>query len=142
MPTVRVDADVYSWLQSQARPFEDTPNTVLRRVAGLDVGDGTTLQAGEQGAKAMKEKVGTTKALSGRKLNELWKVGAVHALYHREGTWFNNLERFPGALFDPGGYILFRDEKSYKNAQHLRIGKETNVPNGISSLPGYVRMVR
>jgi hypothetical protein len=36
MPTIRIDDDVYEWLQKMARPFEDTPNSVLRRVAGLD----------------------------------------------------------------------------------------------------------
>jgi hypothetical protein len=36
MPTIRIDDEVYEWLQKQARPFEDTPNSVLRRVAGLD----------------------------------------------------------------------------------------------------------
>lgn len=36
MPTIRIDEEVYSWLQTQARPFEDTPNTVLRRIAKLD----------------------------------------------------------------------------------------------------------
>jgi negative regulator of replication initiation len=36
MPTIRIDDEVYAWLQSQARPFEDTPNSVLRRIAGLD----------------------------------------------------------------------------------------------------------
>lgn len=35
-PTIRIDEEVYSWLQSQAKPFEDTPNTVLRRLAKLD----------------------------------------------------------------------------------------------------------
>ncbi len=34
-PTIRIDEEVYAWLQIQARPFEDTPNSVLRRVAGL-----------------------------------------------------------------------------------------------------------
>ena len=34
-PTIRIDDEVYAWLQSQARPFEDTPNTVLRRIGGL-----------------------------------------------------------------------------------------------------------
>jgi len=34
-PTIRIDEEVYTWLQTQARPFEDTPNSVLRRVAGL-----------------------------------------------------------------------------------------------------------
>jgi hypothetical protein len=36
MPTIRVDADVYAWLQKHAQPFEDTPNSVLRRMAALD----------------------------------------------------------------------------------------------------------
>lgn len=36
MPVVRVDDDVWNWLKSHATPFEDTPNSVLRRVAGLD----------------------------------------------------------------------------------------------------------
>jgi len=36
MPTIRIDDDVYEWLKKLARPFEDTPNSVLRRVAELD----------------------------------------------------------------------------------------------------------
>ena len=36
MATIRIDEEVYSWLQGQARAFEDTPNSVLRRIAGLD----------------------------------------------------------------------------------------------------------
>jgi len=141
MPTVRVDDDVYAWLQKQARPFEDTPNTVLRRVAGLSDPKQPTTAVAEKGAKAMKQSAPTAKQLSGRKLNELWSVGAKHALYHREGSWYNNLERFPGALFDPSGYVLFPTEQAYKNSRHLRITQETNVTNGISSIPGYVRMV-
>jgi len=35
-PTIRIDDQVYAWLQQQAKAFEDTPNTVLRRVAGID----------------------------------------------------------------------------------------------------------
>jgi hypothetical protein len=38
-PTIRIDDQVYAWLQQQAKPFEDTPNSVLRRIAGLDSGD-------------------------------------------------------------------------------------------------------
>jgi len=34
-PTIRIDEEVYGWLQAQARPFEDTPNSVLRRISGL-----------------------------------------------------------------------------------------------------------
>ena len=35
MPTIRVDKDVYTWLQGLATPFDDNPNSVLRKVAGL-----------------------------------------------------------------------------------------------------------
>jgi len=38
-PTIRIDEEVYAWLQTQARPFEDTPNSVLRRVAGIASGN-------------------------------------------------------------------------------------------------------
>lgn len=141
MPTIRVDEDVYAWLQKQARPFEDTPNTVLRRVAGLGDAAQPTAPTEAKGAKAMKQIATAARPLSGRKLNELWGVGAKHALYHREGSWYNNLERFPGALFDPNGYVVFATEQAYKNSRHLRITQETNVTNGIASIPGYVRMV-
>lgn len=36
MATIRIDDEVYEWLQKQARAFEDTPNTVLRKIAKLD----------------------------------------------------------------------------------------------------------
>jgi hypothetical protein len=36
VPTLRVDDEVFSTLQEQATPFVDTPNSVLRRVLGLD----------------------------------------------------------------------------------------------------------
>jgi len=77
---------------------------------------------------------------SGRALNEKWHIGASHALYHREGTWFNVLERFPGALCDPQGYVLFANKQEYERSPHLKIGQHTNVPGGISNLPSYVRM--
>ena len=36
MRTIRVDDEVWQSLQRRATPFEDTPNTVLRRVLRLD----------------------------------------------------------------------------------------------------------
>lgn len=36
MPTIRVDEEVFRALQSQAQPLVDTPNSVLRRLLGLD----------------------------------------------------------------------------------------------------------
>lgn len=144
-PTIRIDDEVYAWLQEQARPFEDTPNSVLRRVACLDTTptqvtampteEEKTMHTTPQQASYQKQV-----RLSGKMLNEKWKVGAKHALYHREGCWYNNLEHFPGALFDPNGYVIFKTREEYQKSRHLRVTQETNIPNGISSIPGYVRM--
>jgi len=74
----------------------------------------------------------------GRVLNRVWGVGAQHALYHKDGTYYNHLTSFPGALFDQRGYVLFKTEEDYLQSPHLRHGVQLNVPGGISSLPAYV----
>jgi 5-methylcytosine-specific restriction enzyme A len=80
--------------------------------------------------------------LSGAYLNKKWGVNARHALYHRDGKWFEVLKRFPGALFDPGGYVLFESERQYKTCPQLRITKKTNVRGAIVDIPSYVRVAR
>ena len=77
---------------------------------------------------------------SGESLNRKWQVGARHALYHRDGTWFMPIERFPGAYFDPNGYVLFRTKQEYLGNPYLRIGERVNVRGGISRIPGYKKM--
>ena len=74
----------------------------------------------------------------GRRLNREWNVGARHALYSERGTWYHHLQRFPGALFDCFGFVVFETEEEYKQCQFLNHGKQLNVPGGISSIPGYV----
>jgi len=76
----------------------------------------------------------------GEDLNREWKVRASHALYHRGGSWYNQLMGFPGAYFDPKGYIVFKTEKEYCNHPSISIGKKVNVSGGISSLVGYRKM--
>jgi len=79
---------------------------------------------------------------TGRTLNRDWGVNAHHALYRENGTWYHLLERFPGALFDKNGYIVFETEANYRKCSGVFIGKKKNwmnVPKGIASLPGYVR---
>jgi predicted RNase H-like HicB family nuclease len=73
----------------------------------------------------------------GKRLNELWKVGAKHALYHKDGTFYEVLERFPGVLFDNGGGVLFQNVEDFKNCSYLSIGEKVNVRGGISKIPGY-----
>ena len=77
---------------------------------------------------------------TGRNLNEEWNVNAKHALYHREGNWYHYLKRFPGALFDNNGYVLFQTEEEYLRCEYLEFGDEVNVIGEISNIPGYVRI--
>ncbi|MEA2602203.1 MAG: 5-methylcytosine-specific restriction enzyme [Acidobacteriota bacterium] len=74
------------------------------------------------------------------RLNEAWDVGAAQVRYGDDGHWYATLDRFPAALFDAHGYVLFETEEEYRSSPHLRIGKQISVPKpGISAIPGYVR---
>jgi hypothetical protein len=50
VPTIRVDDDVYTWLQERAKPFVDTPNSVLRRELGIGVGTAAPARSGGRAA--------------------------------------------------------------------------------------------
>lgn len=77
---------------------------------------------------------------SGKELNDRWRVGAAQSRYHRDGTFFMPVDRFPVAFFDLNGYLVFRTETEYGECPHVHIGKRVNVPGGISSVPGYKRV--
>lgn len=80
---------------------------------------------------------------SGKELNEKWAIGAEHALYRKDGRWYHRLERFPGALCDENGYVLFKTELDLQTCPGLTIGKQKDhlhVPSGIAALPGYKRV--
>ena len=144
MPTIRIDSEVYNWLKSQAIPFEDTPNSVLRRIAGLDNQQETMrkklVETGGMKLEANQPGVSMKESLDAKQLMDLWGIKVKHGLYSNEGTWYQNLKGFPGALFDYNGYIIFETGMEYENSPYLNIGKETNVHHGISNIPGYKRM--
>lgn len=155
MPTIRIDDEVWAWLKRHARPLEDTPNSVLRRIAQLSdesSNAGNTEAEGKQhsGTRAAPTNTHTGRrrasprrvfsGLTGRQLNVEWDVNAKQALYHKKGVWYNHLTYFPGALFDPNGYVVFKSEEQYRKNPHLRHGKQLDVPGGIASVPGYVRV--
>ncbi len=76
------------------------------------------------------------------RLNDAWGVGAAQVRYSHDGHWYARLVRFPAALFDAHGYVLFPSEEEYRSSPHLRIGKQISVPKpGISGIPGYVRVI-
>jgi hypothetical protein len=75
------------------------------------------------------------------RLNAAWGVGAVQARYSEDGHWYATLERFPAALFDANGFVLFPTKTDYQESPHLSIGKQISIPKpGISGIPGYVRV--
>ncbi len=76
MPNIRIDREVYRWLQERAAPFVDTPNDVLRRLLGLDrdelqadkdaASGSPHAQTGASGTRARRRKV-THRSRSGRR---------------------------------------------------------------------------
>ena len=70
-----------------------------------------------------------------------WRVRVNQGYYHCDGKFYNNLKEFPGGLFDPDGYVIFRNEQDYNNCPHLNIGVRTNATRGISRIPGYIKML-
>lgn len=85
-----------------------------------------------------------TKRIMGRRLNREWKVGAQHALYREDGTWYHLLERFPGALFDAHGYVVFESKSALMSCPGILVGEAKNWINfseGIAKLPGYVKIL-
>jgi hypothetical protein len=78
---------------------------------------------------------------TGQRLNKEWNIGAKHALYSKDGTWYEKLKRFPGALLDADGYILFQTELDFLNCPHLNIKKKVTVSTpGISQIKGYIQV--
>lgn len=75
------------------------------------------------------------------RLNDAWGVGAIQVRYSDDGHWYARLQRFPAALFDANGYVLFLSNTEYETSPHLSIGKQISVRKpGISGIPGYVRV--
>jgi 5-methylcytosine-specific restriction enzyme A len=80
------------------------------------------------------------RSLTGKLLNDLWGVGAKHALYREDGKWYHQLLEFPGALFDANGYVIFQTEREYIESPYLQIHEDVHLSKGISSMPNYVRI--
>ena len=66
---------------------------------------------------------------------------SVHADLPEGHHWYALLSRFPAALVDANGYLLFESEHEYTSSPYLALGKQISVRKpGISAVPGYVRM--
>ena len=77
--------------------------------------------------------------ITGKYLNKLWSIGAKHTLYSHDGSWYHQLNRFPGALCDSEGYILFQAKDAFHGCSFLRIKQDVGCTGGIRQIPGYIR---
>jgi hypothetical protein len=81
--------------------------------------------------------VAREKSNTARTLARVWGLDVKHALYRQSGDWYHLLERFPAALMDENGFVIFETEDAYLSCPSLRIGQRISVRNGISAIPGY-----
>lgn len=86
--------------------------------------------------------MGGIKSDTGEHLRKLHHIPAQQVRFHWKGDFFMPLEKFPGALADKHGYVLFATEKEYAShpsldhrgsSQNPRVG----VVGGVSNLSGY-----
>jgi hypothetical protein len=75
MHQIEVDDDVMRLLKGAAEPFTDTPNSVLRRVLGIDPGHQTA--AGTPGNGALRTTRPSTAEISERPLRRLIAAGLL-----------------------------------------------------------------
>jgi uncharacterized protein DUF3883 len=62
--------------------------------------------------------------VTGRSLAKRWGLRVKHALYRKTGDWYHQLRKFPGALLDADGYVIFESEEAFKACPQLQIGKD------------------
>ena len=76
-----------------------------------------------------------------RRLSREYCVDVEQSLYSVTGSWYGHPKKFPAALWDAHGYIVFRTEEDYWASPYLNRGTQLGVPNGgISCIPGYKRV--
>lgn len=72
-------------------------------------------------------------------MNDLHNLGAAHALFHTEGSWFHRLEYFPAILCGPDGFVRFETKEHYEQNNRITIYDDhTIVHDHISQLAGYL----
>ena len=61
------------------------------------------------------------------------------ALYSAWGNFYAPIAQYPCALFDKNGFVVVNSEKDCQ-LLGIKLGKRTNIPTLISTLPGYKRI--
>jgi hypothetical protein len=66
-----------------------------------------------------------------------WGIQCASARFSEWGNWYAAVSKFPVALLDSHGYILFQTNEALRSSDGVRVTKQINIPDGISSLHGY-----
>jgi hypothetical protein len=78
------------------------------------------------------------------RLKAAWHVISEDEYYSYNGRWYMRPAKFPAALFDPHGYVLFRNEEKLRECPHYGTEGGTKInfkKPGISDLHDYVQMI-
>ncbi|WP_211232818.1 HNH endonuclease [Desulfatirhabdium butyrativorans] len=78
--------------------------------------------------------------INGKRLASKWGLDVAQARYSEWGNWYATLSLYPAALLDANGYVLIQDELTLQNHPKIKVTKQINVPDLISTLPDYVRV--
>lgn len=72
-------------------------------------------------------------------LSKIWGLNVKQSRYSDWGNFYGLIKSYPAILLDSNGY-LYLESPAALDVSGIKIGKRINVPDGISSLRGYVRM--
>ncbi len=75
--------------------------------------------------------------VTGELQNRKHGLSAKHALYHKDGTFYERLREFPGVLCDDRGYVKYESREQFEKDARLNIGLKVNVPGTLASHPRY-----
>ena len=158
MTVIRIDDEVMHELRKHAVKLDlvfSNPNQVLRRILGLD-----RRHNQEPRVQPISPTLVSTQRLDtplpGKSQSPIRRVTGKRLLREhqdlpqdmrpyadRDGIFYEWPKSFPAILFDDGGFVIFKTEDSMVNAGlYLTAYTDTrlvSVPQGISSMPGYVR---
>lgn len=119
MPTIEIEDDVYRMLQAQARPFEDTPSSVLRRVLNRPaaIGSGAELTCGQHAAEASLPEPLGLEAVGALRASAIESIERHLGVHHGREIHLARTARPGGRLgqryLTPEGQVLHVRTRSY-----------------------------
>jgi len=79
---------------------------------------------------------------TGKKLAKRWGLHDFgEAKFSAWGNWYASIKRYPVVLLDSHGYVRFETNDELRSTEGVKVTKQINIPKGINSLSGYVRVV-